>query len=223
MDQSQQQRYLILSAALFLAFVFITVLVINGSFSRFDHYIDQTLPYSTNNIFYYVSIIIANLYFPLVGGVVVLLWNFARKKQKFEVLMLLLSFSGLIIVELILKPIFLIPCPSTYYANVYAHQGLFSIPLIQKFALLETCYPSGHTAFYIVSFGFLTYLTLTYLKNKWLRYALAFLFISIICLVGPSRIYLHVHWFSDVVASYFLGFALLVPLILIHKRFSMNR
>ncbi len=133
--------------------------------------------------------------------------------------MLLVSFSGLVVVELLLKPIFHIPCPSTYYANVIAGQELFKIPLLQQAALYETCYPSGHTAFYVVSFGYLIFPAYIFIKRTWLKRIIIILLALVILLVGPSRVYLHVHWLSDVVASYFLGFAILILLIVLRKNY----
>lgn len=219
MDQLQRRKYLLLMSFLFAAFILTTILVMSGSFLYLDHYIDQMLPYSTNNGLYYAAKFLANLYFPLLIVIAVLLWNFMRKKQIFEFLMLLVSFSGLAVVELLLKPVFRIPCPATYYANVVAGRELFRIPLLQKAALYETCYPSGHTAFYVVSFGYLIFLTYIFIKRTWLKRTIITLLTLVILLVGPSRVYLHVHWLSDVIAAYFLGFAILTLLIVLRKHY----
>ncbi len=74
-------------------------------------------------------------------------------------------------------------------------------------------FPSGHTMFYTAFFGFLAFLTFTLMKNYWLRAALLTLFIGLVVLIGPSRIYLGEHWGSDVLAAYVLGFLILAGVI----------
>lgn len=213
--------YLLLSILLLTTFGLVTFLVKKGTFLEIDSLIDQSLPYSTSSFYFYISTAIAYLFFPLFLVLAALFWKF--RKQKFESLMLLASFSGWIIAEAILKPILQIKCPPTYYANILANKELFRFELFQKLALWETCFPSGHTTSYVVFFGYLTYLSLKYLKKSLLRNTLVAIFIAIIILVGPSRLYLHIHWFSDVLAAYLLGFSILILLILAHAYYNNLR
>ncbi|MBI3486216.1 phosphatase PAP2 family protein [Candidatus Daviesbacteria bacterium] len=218
MIQSKKNIFLALASFFLIGFFILTILVIKGLFLPIDKYIDQTLPYSKSSFFYYSSRFIANLYLPLLGVITLLIFWFKRRKQRFEILMLLASFSGWTTAELLLKPIFEIQCPNTYYSNVITQKESFYIPLIQRLALQETCYPSGHTVSYIVFFGYLIFLTFLYIKKAWLKRTIITGLSFIILLVGPSRIYLHVHWFSDVIAAYLLGLAILIFLILFRIR-----
>lgn len=213
--------YLLLSIFLLTAFGIVTFLVKSGSFLGIDRYIDRNLPLHTNSLSFYVSTFIAYLFFPLLFALAALFWKF--RKQKFESIMLLASFSGWIVAEVILKPVIHIKCPPTYYTNILADKGIFSFTFFQKIGLWETCFPSGHVTAYVVFFGYLTYLSLKYLKKSWLRSALVTVFIAVIIAVGPSRLYLHVHWFSDVLAAYLLGFTILILLILAHAYYNNLR
>ena len=52
-----------------------------------------------------------------------------------------------------------------------------------------------------------------------MTYGLIVVFVSgKIALVGPSRIYLGHHWFTDVLASYLLGSSYVVALSSLYKR-----
>lgn len=66
-------------------------------------------------------------------------------------------------------------------------------------------FPSGHVMYYAAFYGFLLYLSFSLLKNFWLRMALTVIFAGLVVLVGPSRIYLGVHWPSDVLGAYIIG------------------
>jgi membrane-associated phospholipid phosphatase len=79
-------------------------------------------------------------------------------------------------------------------------------------------FPSGHVLNYMGVYGFLTYLAWTYLRPGRIRKAVVGGLLSLLALVGPSRIYLGHHWFTDVLASYLLGFAYLVGITAIYRR-----
>ncbi len=69
----------------------------------------------------------------------------------------------------------------------------------------EPSFPSGHVMHYINWFGLLTYLLTANWRSGKLRNFLITLCISMIALIGPSRIYLGAHWPSDVMAGYVYG------------------
>ena len=79
-------------------------------------------------------------------------------------------------------------------------------------------FPSGHVLAYVVFGGLLAYLSYTLVTQAALRRALLVLLVGLIALVGPSRVYLGYHWFSDVLASYLLGTALLIGLLTLYRR-----
>ena len=79
-------------------------------------------------------------------------------------------------------------------------------------------FPSGHVIIYTGVYGFFAYLAHCYVPFTWLRRLLVGGLTGMIALVGPSRVYLGHHWFSDVVASYLLGTSYLVVLTSIYQR-----
>lgn len=81
----------------------------------------------------------------------------------------------------------------------------------------DTSFPSGHTLHYMTFWAFLAYLVARSVRNPLARGIIATLSGTVIGLVGPSRVYLGHHWFTDVVASYLLGFAYFVGLITAYR------
>lgn len=81
-------------------------------------------------------------------------------------------------------------------------------------------FPSGHVVFFVVFFGLVAFyaVILTRLPPA-LRKILFVVSFALILLIGLSRIYLGVHWPSDVLAGYLLGFALLEVLIIVYLKF----
>lgn len=66
-------------------------------------------------------------------------------------------------------------------------------------------FPSGHTIAAISFWGFLIFFLNQRVASKSLRFFLTSLFGAIIILSGITRVYLGVHWPSDVAAGYVLG------------------
>jgi undecaprenyl-diphosphatase len=68
-------------------------------------------------------------------------------------------------------------------------------------------FPSGHALAAVLLYGVLAFLTVRALHSSGARIAVAGCAIALIALVGVSRVYLGVHWPSDVVAAWLLGSA----------------
>lgn len=79
-------------------------------------------------------------------------------------------------------------------------------------------FPSGHVLIYTGVYGFLAFLIETLVRPNRLRRAAIGALVSLIALVGPSRIYLGHHWFTDVMASYLLGGSYLLGLAALYRR-----
>ena len=78
--------------------------------------------------------------------------------------------------------------------------------LVQVFGpLATTSFPSGHVILATAFYGYVAFLLYTLLKHTWYRVAGLTLLALIVLLMGPSRIYLGQHWFSDVMGAYVLG------------------
>ena len=78
-------------------------------------------------------------------------------------------------------------------------------------------FPSGHEFMAVSFFGLLAYYFFVNVKNRFLKFLIIFLASLLILAVGFSRIYLGVHWASDVLASLVAGFAWITALITFFK------
>ncbi|MCX5998937.1 MAG: phosphatase PAP2 family protein [Chloroflexi bacterium] len=78
-------------------------------------------------------------------------------------------------------------------------------------------FPSGHAFLAIVILGLLAYFIFTSVKNHTLRTVVLIGLIALILLIGTSRVYLGVHWPSDVIGGYLIGGVLLTALIWLHQ------
>ena len=72
-------------------------------------------------------------------------------------------------------------------------------------------------------YGLLLYLIQTHVENRRIRTALSVLVAIPLVLVGPSRIYLGVHYPTDVLAGWCLGFAALMAAIEVLQRIKARR
>lgn len=79
-------------------------------------------------------------------------------------------------------------------------------------------FPSGHAMVSLAFYGLLIYITKRLVKNKYLKILLIILNIAIIILIGVSRIYLGVHYLSDVLTGYSISIIyLLITTKLLNK------
>lgn len=74
-------------------------------------------------------------------------------------------------------------------------------------------FPSGHSMVSMAFYGYLIYLIYRYIKNKYVKWILITILSILICLIGISRIYLGVHYTSDVLGGFLLSISYLVVYI----------
>lgn len=80
-------------------------------------------------------------------------------------------------------------------------------------------FPSGHSMIAITLYGFLFTLVTCKIKKKWLRLLLQVLLVYLIFNVCISRIYVGVHYASDVFGGFTLGFAELLLVLYCRKKY----
>jgi membrane-associated phospholipid phosphatase len=105
-------------------------------------------------------------------------------------MLLLLSSSGAFLLTLVLKLYYRRLRPDMPWA--FVHEQTFS-------------FPSGHSVFAVVLYGTLVYLGMRPLTKTWERVTAVIGAVLLVLGIGYSRIYLGVHYPSDVAAGYFVG------------------
>lgn len=82
-------------------------------------------------------------------------------------------------------------------------------------------FPSGHAMVSMAFYGLLIYIIYHYVKNKKLRNILIIINFLLIALIGISRVYLGVHYLSDVLTGYSISVIYLLLLIKLLKKYKI--
>jgi len=95
-------------------------------------------------------------------------------------------------------------------------KNIFNRPRPNEFRIIEETgfsFPSGHSMASMAFYGYLIYLIYKNVENKKVRNASCIFLTILIYLIGLSRIYLGVHYTSDVIAGLCFSMAYLILMI----------
>ena len=186
-----KKRYLI-SILSFILFIIITILVITNTIKPFDDFIYNSLFGLRNNILDIFFKLITELANPIPVIIIYALLVIILTRE--DSILLSIGMFLTVGINQILKRIFRRPRPAHLRL---IKQGGFS-------------YPSGHAMMALCIYGTLIYLCATKIKNKKLRITLITLLTLLIILIGLSRIYVGVHYPSDIVGGYSLTISIII-------------
>jgi undecaprenyl-diphosphatase len=181
----------VFSAAL-LAFIGIAKMVFKERKETFDMHAFNFLAHRVNNIntdvmqvFTFLGthtfLIPANL-------ILVAYFLFIKKRRWYSITVPVVVLSSLLLMFL-LKLIF--------------HRDRPLTPLLE--AAQGYSFPSGHALMSITFYGLLIFLVWQNEKNVWAKWILSILLVLLINFIGVSRVYLRVHYASDVLAGFCVG------------------
>ena len=84
-------------------------------------------------------------------------------------------------------------------------------------------FPSGHSMVSMAFYGYLIYLIYKYVKNKYIKWISIVLLSLLICSIGISRIFLGVHYTSDVLGGFFISISYLIIYVSAVNKFLIER
>ena len=82
--------------------------------------------------------------------------------------------------------------------------------------------PSGHSMVSMAFYGYLIYFIYKHIENKYIKWSLIILLSILIMSIGISRIYLEVHYTSDVIAGFLIALSYLIIYINVAKTYIYN-
>lgn len=154
-----------------------------------------------NNTMFFITLFGADFTI-LLGGIIVLLFQrIHRRRESF-------IFVGALVFGLVLN---------TFLKYLFHRLRPDIAPLIVEHSY---SYPSTHAMNAFIFYGLLAYYIIVFTKKELLEIAIAVFSISMIILVGLSRVYLGVHYPTDVLAGYLAGFWVVGTVVYINKLLS---
>jgi membrane-associated phospholipid phosphatase len=192
---------LIIILLLFLGSAFVFATVVNAIFiekkESFDHRVFKFLsPYVTDtntSVMLFFTALGKHTFLIPANLLLIAYFLFIRKHKWFSIRVSAIAISSLCLMFL-LKLSFNRPRPS--------------IPVLTEVSGLS--FPSGHALMSFAFYGLLIYIVWHEVKNRWLQWTLIIFFLLLIHVIGFSRVYLRVHYASDVLAGFAVGFIWLV-------------
>lgn len=140
--------------------------------------------------------------FLIPANLILIAWFlFVKKHRWYSIKIPVVAISSVVLMFL-LKMIFQRPRPS--------------LPLMQEARGLS--FPSGHAMTSVTFYGLMIYLIWINVKNVYWKWSLTIFTIILILFIGTSRIYLRVHYISDVIAGYCVGVIWLVLSLSVLKK-----
>jgi len=189
---------LFLSILSFRIFSYLAESVLKKSFYKLDYNliiwaISIRTPLLNKIMFFFT-----NLGGPVFLTLITLLVSFLLiKKHKKETVLFLIAITMGVVLNLSLKLMFDRQRPQIFPLAIENTQS----------------FPSGHAMNNFIFYSLLVYLTYHLSKNKKLTLLTGIFSIIMIILIGFSRIYLGVHYFTDILAGYVAGFCWLLTIL----------
>jgi len=180
-----------------VAFVFITRNVFVLKNEEFDykvfHFLEPYVSKTRNSIVQFFTFLGTHIFLIPANFLLIIYFLFIRKHRWYSIRIPVIALTSLGLMTL-LKNLFGRSRPD--------------IPLLHEVQGLS--FPSGHALMSVCFYGLLVHIVWKMVKRPWLKWTLIVFLILLILFIGFTRIYLRVHYPSDVFAGFAIGFLWLV-------------
>lgn len=202
--EKKLNKQILTATILFIIFIIFTILVKLNVFNKIDTSIESFIIEIRNNNLTKVLTTITNLgsATALIAITLVILLVAIIKHHRLPI-STMINLPSIYIINEIMKAIIRRPRPN----------GIFLVDAI------GFSYPSGHTIVSLAFYGFIIKSLCDRIKTKALKIIINILGISLIILISFSRIYLGVHYLTDIIAGYILGSSYLILFLYIRKNY----
>jgi membrane-associated phospholipid phosphatase len=196
---------LVLFLVAFFVFLFVAFRIFYFKKEAFDFavfdYLEQFVSSGMTSFMQFITYLGTHYFLIPANLVLIIYFLFIKRHRWYSIRVPVIALGGLLLMFL-LKFLFNRPRPL--------------IPLVEEARGLS--FPSGHALMSFSFYGLLIYLVWQHVEKVWVRNLLAVLLLLLILLIGFSRIYLRVHYASDVMAGFCMGVIWLVLALWVTRR-----
>lgn len=182
---------ILLSVALLLIFFLVVVVFFYGKNSFDQRVLDLIKPHITDSrtkIMLFISFLGKHSFLiPVIS--LLIAWFFIRKKKWLVIRTIAVLLSSLLLMT---------------FLKTLIHRQRPDDPLV--LGITNFSFPSGHAFMSVAFYGLIIWLSAHNISKKWLQWGVNTLLLLLILGIGFSRIYLRVHYATDVIAGLAIGF-----------------
>ena len=153
-----------------------------------------------NKIMSFITFLGKHQFLILANLILIFYFILVTKQNWFSIRVITISISSLVLM-LLLKQLFQRKRPLS--------------PLLK--AARGLSFPSGHAIMAVTFYGLLIYILQHVVTTEWLKWFTTIVIIFLIVLIGFSRVYLRVHYASDVTAGFIIGLLWLIISLFVLK------
>jgi membrane-associated phospholipid phosphatase len=180
---------LITASGALLFFAWLAEEVIEGDTQEFDEaarlIVHKSASEPLTAFMNFATFLGSTLFLSIIFGCVFII--FKRCKWNRAAILLTTTMTGAVILNFVLKVSFARPRPTPFFDT--------TLPASYSF-------PSGHAIFAVCFYGTLAWLVSSRMQNKSLKILIWIISVLLVLLIGVSRVYLSVHYLSDIMAGY---------------------